>query len=116
MRFKSILISIGLVIGVLTTPFSITTAAALEIKIAPANWGYIYASGKTASVQTIERNFSAYIEKKSNFIVNFNTVPAIARVAVQEAVDTWAANFASSVPVNVNVNSVSYTHLRAHET
>ena len=104
MRFKSILISIGLVIGVLTTPFSITTAAALEIKIAPANWGYIYASGKTASVQTIERNFSAYIEKKSNFIVNFNTVPAIARVAVQAAVDTWAANFASSVPVNVNVN------------
>ena len=104
MRFKSILISIGLVIGVLTTPFSITTAAALEIKIAPANWGYIYASGKTASVQTIERNFSAYIEKKSNFIVNFNTVPAIARVAVQAAVDTWAENFSSSVPVSVNVN------------
>jgi hypothetical protein len=92
------------VIGVLTTPFSITTAAALEIKIAPANWGYIYASGKTASVQTIERNFSAYIEKKSNFIVNFNTVPAIARVAVQAAVDTWAENFSSSVPVSVNVN------------
>ena len=104
MRFKSILISIGLVIGVLTTPFSITTAAALQIKTAPANWGYIYAGGKTASVQTVERNSSAYIEKKSNFIVNFNTVPAIAREAVQAAVDTWAANFASSVPVNVNVN------------
>jgi hypothetical protein len=92
------------VIGVLTTPFSITTAAALQIKTAPANWGYIYAGGKTASVQTVERNSSAYIEKKSNFIVNFNTVPAIAREAVQAAVDTWAANFASSVPVNVNVN------------
>ena len=104
MRFKLILISIGLVIGVLTTPFSITTAAALQIKTAPANWGYTYASGKTASVQTVERNSSAYIEKKSNFIVNFNTVPAIAREAVQAAVDTWAANFASSVPVNVNVN------------
>ena len=64
MRFKSILTSIGLVIGVLTTPFSITTAAALEIKSAPANWGYIYASGKTASVQTAERNYSAYLEKK----------------------------------------------------
>ena len=104
MRFKSILISIGLMIGILTTPFSITTATALKIKSAPANWGYIYASGKTASVQTVERNFSAYIEKKSNFIVNFNSVPAIAREAVQAAVDTWAANFASSVPVNVNVN------------
>jgi len=103
MRFKSILTSIGLVIGVLTTPFSITTAAALEIKSAPANWGYIYASGKTASVQTAERNYSAYLEKKSNFLVNFNTVPASAREAVQAAVDTWAANFASTVPVSVNV-------------
>ena len=103
MRFKSILTSIGLVIGVLTTPFSITTAAALEIKSAPANWGYIYASGKTASVQTVERNYSANLEKKSNFLVNFNTVPASAREAVQAAVDTWAANFASTVPVSVNV-------------
>ena len=103
MRFKSIFISIGLVIGVLTAPFSITTADALEIKSAPANWGYIYASGKTASVQTVERNYSAYLEKKSNFLVNFNTVPASAREAVQAAVDTWAANFASTVPVSVNV-------------
>jgi len=103
MRFKSILTSIGLVIGVLTTPFSITTADALEIKSAPANWGYIYASGKTASVQTVERNYSAYLEKKSNFLVNFNNVPASAREAVQAAVDTWAANFASTVPVSVNV-------------
>ena len=103
MRFKSILTSIGLVIGVLTAPFSITTADALEIKSAPASWGYIYASGKTASVQTVERNYSAYLEKKSNFLVNFNTVPASAREAVQAAVDTWAANFASTVPVNVNV-------------
>ena len=103
MRFKSILTSIGLVIGVLTTPFSITAADALEIKSAPANWGYIYASGKTASVQTVERNYSAYLEKKSNFLVNFNTVPASAREAVQAAVDTWAANFASTVPVSVNV-------------
>ena len=103
MRFKSILTSIGLVIGVLTTPFSITAADALQIKSAPANWGYIYASGKTASVQTVERNYSAYLEKKSNFLVNFNTVPASAREAVQAAVDTWAANFASTVPVSVNV-------------
>ena len=103
MRFKSILTSIGLVIGFLTTPFSITTAAALQIKSAPANWGYIYASGKTASVQTVERNYSANLEKKSNFLVNFNTVPASAREAVQAAVDTWAANFASTVPVSVNV-------------
>jgi hypothetical protein len=104
MRFRSIFISIGLVISVLTTPFSITAADALQLKTAPANWGYIYASGKTTSIQTVERNPPAYIEKKSNFVVNFNTVPATARNAVQAAVDTWAENFASTVPVNVNVN------------
>jgi len=103
MRFRSIFISIGLVISVLTTPFSITTADALQLNTAPANWGYIYASGKTTSIQTVERNSPAYIEKKSNFVVNFNTVPATARNAVQAAVDTWAENFASTVPVNVNV-------------
>ena len=103
MRFKSIFTSIGLVIGILTAPFSITPADALQIKTAPANWGYIYVSGKSASVQTIERNSPAYLEKKSNFIINFNTVPVNAKDAVQAAVDTWSANFASTVPVNVNV-------------
>ena len=103
MRFRSIFISIGLVISVLTAPFSITAADALQLKTAPANWGYIYASGKTTSIQTVERNPPAYIEKKSNFVVNFNTVPATARNAVQAAVDTWAENFASTVPVYVNV-------------
>jgi hypothetical protein len=103
MWFKSIFTSIGLVIGLLTAPFSITTAGALQIKIAPANWGYIHVSGKSASVQTVERNPPAHIEKKSSFIINFNTVPVIARDAVQAAVDTWSENFASTVPVNVNV-------------
>jgi len=86
MRFKSIFTSIGLVIGILTAPFSITPAAALQIKTAPANWGYIYVSGKSATVQTIERNSPAYLEKKSNFIINFNTVPVNAKDAVQAAV------------------------------
>ena len=103
MRFKSIFTSVGLVIGILTAPFSITTADALQIKTAPANWGYIYVSGKSASVQTVAKSSPTYIEKKSNFIVNFNTVPATARDAVQAAVDTWSENFASTVPVNVNV-------------
>jgi hypothetical protein len=43
------------------------------------------------------------LEKKSNFLINFNTVPSLARPAVQAAVDIWSENFASTVPVNVNV-------------
>ena len=104
MRLKSILTSIGLVAAILVAPISLPAANALEIKIAPAGWGYIYASGKTVSVQSTPRSPSANIEKKSNFIVNFNTVPTVARGAVQAAIDVWSENFSSTVPVNVNVS------------
>jgi len=103
-RLKSILTSIGLVAAILVAPISLPAANALEIKIAPAGWGYIYASGKTVSVQSTPRSPSANIEKKSNFIVNFNTVPTVARGAVQAAIDVWSENFSSTVPVNVNVS------------
>ena len=104
MRLKSILTSIGLVAAILVAPISIPAANALEIKVAPAGWGYIYASGKTVSAQSTPRSPSAYIEKKSNFIVNFNTVPTVARGAVQAAIDVWSENFSSTVPINVNVS------------
>ena len=81
----------------------ISNSSALEIKVAPANWGYIYASGNSVSVQATPRLPSAKLEKKSNFLINFNTVPSLARPAVQAAVDIWSENFASTVPVNVNV-------------
>ena len=103
MRLKSILASIGLVAAILVAPISSPTANALGIKVAPAGWGYIYASGKTASVQSTPRAPSANIEKKSNFVVNFNTVPTTARAAVQAAIDVWSENYSSTVPINVNV-------------
>jgi hypothetical protein len=103
-RLKSILASIGLIAAILVAPISFPAANALEIKVAPAGWGYIYASGKTASVQSTPRVPSANIEKKSNFIVNYNTVPTVARAAVQAAIDVWSENFSSTVPVTVNVS------------
>jgi hypothetical protein len=103
-RLKSILTSIGLVAAILVAPISLPAASALEIRVAPAGWGYVYASGKTVSVQSTPRSPSANIEKKSNFIVNFNTVPTVARGAVQAAIDVWSENFSSTVPVNVNVS------------
>jgi hypothetical protein len=54
-------------------------------------------------VQATPRLPSANLEKKSNFLINFNTVPSIARPAIQAAVDIWSENFASTVPINVNV-------------
>ena len=101
MRLKSMIISLLVVASFLVAPIS--NSSALEIKVAPANWGYIYASGNSVSVQATPRLPSANVEKKSNFLINFNTVPSIARPAVQAAVDIWSENFASTVPVNVNV-------------
>jgi hypothetical protein len=103
-RLKSILTSIGLIAAILVAPVSLSAANALGVKVAPAGWGYIYASGKTASVQSTPRAPSVNIEKKSNFIVNFNTVPTVARAAVQAAIDVWSENFSSTVPINVNVS------------
>jgi len=101
MRLKSMITSLLVVTSFLVAPIS--NSSALEIKVAPANWGYIYASGNSVSVQAIPRLPSANLEKKSNFLINFNTVPSLARPAVQAAVDIWSENFASTVPINVNV-------------
>ena len=101
MRLKSMITSLLVVTSFLVAPIS--NSSALEIKVAPANWGYIYASGDSVSVQATPRLPSANLEKKSNFLINFNTVPSLARPAVQAAVDIWSENFASTVPVNVNV-------------
>ena len=101
MRLKSMIASLLVVTSFLVAPIS--NSSALEIKVAPANWGYIYASGNSVSVQATPRLPSANLEKKSNFLINFNTVPSVARPAVQAAVDIWSENFASTVPINVNV-------------
>ena len=101
MRLKSMITSLLVVASFLVAPIS--NSSALEIKVAPANWGYIYASGNSVSVQATPRLPSANLEKKSNFLITFNTVPSLARPAVQAAVDIWSENFASTVPINVNV-------------
>ena len=101
MRLKSMITSLLVVTSFLVAPIS--NSSALEIKVAPANWGYIYASGNSVSVQATPRLPSANLEKKSNFLITFNTVPSLARPAVQAAVDIWSENFASTVPINVNV-------------
>jgi len=101
MRLKSIIASVLVVTSFLTVPIS--NASALGIKVAPASWVNIYSSGNSVSVQATPRLPSANLEKKSNFLINFNTVPSIARPAIQAAVDIWSENFASTVPINVNV-------------
>ena len=101
MRRKSILITFGLLASFITAP--IQSASAYSVKSVPAPWIYTYASGQSQSIQSAPIAPSANAEKKSNFIVDFNTVPLAAQPAVQAAIDVWAENFSSKVNVNVNV-------------
>ena len=101
MRIKRFLLSIGLLIAVIAIP--IPSANALAVKVAPAGWTYLYASDAPAKSPAIPRVFSANLEKKSNFIPIYNNVPEFAKASIQKAIDTWSENFASKVPVNVNV-------------
>ena len=101
MRRKSLLITLGLLASVISAP--IPSANAYTVKSVPAPWIYTYASGVSQSIQSTPSAPKANAEKKSNFIVDFNTVPLSAQPAIQAAIDVWAENFSSKVNINVNV-------------
>ena len=101
MRRKSILITFGLLASLITAPFQ--SANAYTVKSVPAPWVYTYASGQSQSIQSQPTAPTAFAEKRSNFIVDFNTVPTSAQAAVQAAIDVWAENFTSRIDVHVNV-------------
>lgn len=101
MRIKSYFLSLIIAPSFI---LPIQPATALEIKIAPANWHSIYASGSNSSTQNTQRFFSANIEKKSTFVPIYNNVPIIAKEAIQAAIDIWAQYFQSNVPINVSIS------------
>ena len=77
------------------------------MKSVDAPWLYFYADQSGApqvAKRAIPRTFSQ--EKaltKSSFKVDFTTTPDIYRPAINAAVDVWAENFASQVPVKVQI-------------
>ena len=97
MRRKSILITFGLLLTLFIAP--VQSATAYSVKSVPAPWIYTYASGKSQSILQQPTAPKAYAEKKSNFIVDFNTVPFAAQAAVQAAIDVWAENFSSNYTI-----------------
>ncbi|MGI9171202.1 MAG: fibronectin type III domain-containing protein [Candidatus Nanopelagicus sp.] len=103
MRNRSALSAATLVLALIIAPVTTQSSTALAMKVAPANWGHIYASDQASNGGTKPRIPIANLQPKSSFLINFNTVPAYAKPAVQTAVDIWSENFSSTVPVNVNV-------------
>jgi hypothetical protein len=100
-RIKSFFLSILIALSFLSL---IPNASALEIKVAPAGWASIFASGDSSATTSTPRIFYANLEKKSSFVPIYNNVPAVAKEAIQAAIDIWSQNFKSSVPINVSIS------------
>jgi hypothetical protein len=102
LRCKAILAAFSFALTVLPA----TQAPALSFNSIPATqWGYIYGSGKAQKVtaQTPAPKVDAG-KPLSKWIIEFVDVPSDAKAAFQYAVDIWAANFESSVPVDIEIH------------
>jgi hypothetical protein len=87
----------SLLIGFLT-PIS---ADALVLSRPATQWGYVYAGPPSSANQTAKPKV-ANLEKKSKIVVKYNNFPEWTKVQVQAAVDVWAANFESKVPIYID--------------
>ena len=92
--------------SLILTLLSPTQAPALSFNSVPATqWGYIYGSGKAQTL--VSQKSAARVDAgkpRSQWNVEFVDVPADAKPAFQYAVDIWAANFQSNVPVEIEVH------------
>jgi hypothetical protein len=97
-------ISIALLLAALISTSLLATSAQAQVRVRPSTvWGHTYAgtSAPVATATTSESAPSASLEKISKFNIVYNSFPNWARTEVQAALDTWAANFKSSVDINV---------------
>ena len=94
--------------------FTTTASAQSQVLVRPATkWGNVYAVPATTSPQSPKPKV-AYLEKKSKIIVKYNNFPKWTEVQVQAAVDVWAENFESKVPIHIEATwgrSSSYSIL-----
>ncbi len=90
----------ALILALLTAP----SAPALSFKQIPAtNWGHIFAGNNPSPVQP-KPTQSKNLEFQSRFVVKYNNFPEWAKKEVQASIDTWSANFKSSVTISVDAS------------
>ena len=104
MRRRIRVISSATLFAILITLIYPASAPALAFNSAPARyWGQILKSpSKTHSLTSPTQSRQLLSDAKSEWRINFTNVPEDAKKAIQKAVDIWAANFASKVPVTVD--------------
>ena len=106
--------AVSLSFAIFLAGFTTPSSAQSQVLVRPAtHWGNVYAAPATTSPQSPKPKV-AYLEKKSKIIVKFNNFPKWTEVQVQAAVDVWAENFESKVPINIEATwgrSSSYSIL-----
>ena len=100
-RFIARRIAISTLFASLLLGLLIPISANAFVRVRPATqWGHVYAG--PATTETQQRNPKvAYLEKKSKIIVKYINFPEWTKIQVQAAVDVWAANFESKVPIYI---------------
>lgn len=97
-------LSIALLSAALISTSLIAPTAEAQVRVRPSTvWGHTFAgnSAPVANTTASKSSPSANLEKLSKFAVTYNSFPIWARAEVQAALDTWAANFKSSVDITV---------------
>jgi hypothetical protein len=109
-RSFAIAISFAIFLAGFTTP----ATAQSQVLVRPATqWGNVYAGPATTSLQSPKPKV-ANLEKKAKIIVKFNNFPEWTEIQMQAAVDVWAENFESKVPIHIEATwgrSSSYSIL-----
>ncbi len=81
----------------------LSPAQAESVQWIPAGWVNEYAAGHTtASVTRSPVLPAAHLEKASQMNIVYTNMPEDEKPAIQAAVDIWAANWKSSVPVTIS--------------
>ena len=91
----------GLLLVLLASLISVPQAEAAPLVAPSTVWGHTYAA-EASGVISVPATQPANLEKLSKFVVNYKNFPDWAKNEVQAAIDLWAVNFDSKVPVNVD--------------
>jgi len=93
--------AVSLSFAIFLAGFTTPSSAQSQVLVRPAtHWGNVYAAPATTSSQ-LPKPKVAYLEKKSKIVVKYINFPKWTEVQVQAAVDVWAENFESKVPINI---------------
>lgn len=102
-RFRVVFLVVPLLLALLVTLTPSPSASAQSLyRYAPATqWGYTFAGPSTSSSVGATPK-SANLEKQSTINVNYVNFPDWAKNELRAAVDIWAANFKSKVPITID--------------